>query len=264
VTLPRAFAVPAVLVVVLTIVGAWIDGSRSSSAGAVPATAPSTPAANEPGTVVPAGAGPTTTVAGTPRTACTSVVHIGDSTSVGLMSSDYLQDPTSRIDARYAAVGVTDFRPEISGGRSIVERLKKQENAEEVAQRQRAAGFHGCWVLALGTTDAANMAAGAPLGADQRIERLMAVIGGDPVLWVNAKTLVTDGSWSEPHMQAWDQALTTAAAKYPNIEVYDWAAVAQDAWFQTDRIHYTSAGYAQRARLIADALAVTYPAQAPG
>jgi lysophospholipase L1-like esterase len=65
-------------------------------------------------------------------------------------------------------------------------------------------------------------------------------------------------------MAAWDQALTAAAARYPNLEVYDWAAVVQDDWFQTDRIHYTSAGYAQRARLIADALATAYPAGGPG
>ncbi len=260
-TLPRAFAIPAVLVVVLTVVGAWIDGSRSSSAGSAPvgsvAAAVSTPVSAP--AVTTSGA-PTTVAQAGPRTSCSSVVHIGDSTSVGLMSPDYLSDPATRIDARYAGVGVTDFRAEISGGRSIVERLKQQENAEEVAQRQRAAGFHGCWVLALGTTDAANMAAGAPLPADKRIDRLMAVIGSDPVLWVNVKTLVTDGAWSEPHMQAWDEALTAAAAKYPNIKVYDWAAVAQDAWFQTDQIHYTSAGYAQRASLIAAALAATYPA----
>ena len=34
----------------------------------------------------------------------------------------------------------------------------------------------------------------------------------------------------------------------------------QDAWFQDDGIHYTSAGNAERARLIADALLAAYPA----
>ena len=46
----------------------------------------------------------------------------------------------------------------------------------------------------------------------------MGVIGGDPVLWVNVKTLVDEGAWSEPHMAAWDQALTAAAARYPNLK----------------------------------------------
>jgi hypothetical protein len=253
--LPRALAAPAALVVVLAVVGAWIDGSRPTSAGP---PAPSTMTAPSTGPVAS-----TTTIGPDPRTSCTSVVHIGDSTSVGLMAPDYLHDPTERIDAQYARVGVTDFRNEIAGARSIVERYKEQPNATEVAERQRAAGFHGCWVVALGTTDAANMAAGATLTADQRIDRLMGVIGADPVLWVDVKTLVDEGAWSEPHMAAWDQALTAAAARYPNLEVYDWAAVVQDEWFQTDGIHYTSAGYAQRARLIADALAASFPAS-PG
>ena len=34
----------------------------------------------------------------------------------------------------------------------------------------------------------------------------------------------------------------------------------RDGWFIADGIHYTSAGYAARARLIADALAKAFPA----
>jgi hypothetical protein len=256
VTLPRALAIPAVLVVVLAVIAAWVDGSRSSSADSVAATTTvSASALTASSSVVPS-----TTAAVSARTSCTSVVHIGDSTSVGLVSPDVLPDPATRIDARYAAVGVTDFHSEISGARSTVERLAGQENAEEVATRLRAAGFQGCWVLALGTTDAANIAAGAPLPADRRIDRMMAVIGSDPVLWVDAKTLRTDGPWADPSMRAWDEALTAATARYPNIKIYDWAGVVQDAWFGDDRIHYTTEGYTQRAALIADALAATYPA----
>jgi hypothetical protein len=176
------------------------------------------------------------------------------------MSPSYIADPGARLDAQYARIGVTDFRDEIRGARSIVERYKGEENAHDVATRQRASGFQGCWVLALGTTDAANIGAGASLTAAERIDRMMAVIGSDPVLWVDVKTLVGDGAWSEPHMAAWDEAVTAAAARYPNIKIYDWAAVVQDAWFQHDGIHYTSDGNVQRARMIADALAAAYPA----
>jgi hypothetical protein len=67
-------------------------------------------------------------------------------------------------------------------------------------------------------------------------------------------------------MLLWDQALIRACASYPNMRVYDWAAAAQDGWFISDGIHYTSAGYAARARLIARALAAAFPdpAQAAG
>ena len=262
-TLPRAFAIPAVLVVVLAIIGAWVDGTRSSSADARPLSSELGSAAG----VVPetssapssSASAPTSAPAATGRTSCTSVVHIGDSTSVGLISTDVLPDPATRIDARYASVGVTDFHPEISGARSTVERLQGQENAVEVAERLRAAGFQGCWVLALGTTDAANIAAGAPTTADRRIDRLMSVIGGDPVLWVDVKTLRTDGPWQRSSMLAWNEALGAAAARYPNITIYDWASVVQDGWFGDDRIHYTTEGYTQRAAMIADALVAAYP-----
>jgi hypothetical protein len=232
---------------------------------APPATiAPATlgPTTLPPATLPPATAPPATpvpTAPPAPLTACTSVVHIGDSTSVGLISPNYIADPAQRIDAQYAAVGVTDFRPEISGARSIVERLPGQENADEVAQRERASGFHGCWVLALGTTDAANIAVGSHVSAAERIDRMMAVIGDEPVLWVDVTTRVANGAWSDPHMQAWNLELVAATLRYPNLHVYDWAAVVQDDWFQRDQIHYTSTGYAERSRLIAEALAAAYP-----
>ena len=115
-------------------------------------------------------------------------------------------------------------------------------------------------MLAMGTTDAANIAAGAPMPADRRIDRMMAVIGDDPVLWVDVKTLRTDGPWSELDDAGVEPgAHRGPAARYPNIKVYDWAGVVQDAWFGDDRIHYTTEGYTQRARLIADALGDRLP-----
>lgn len=247
-TLPRATAIPAALVVVLTVVGAWYDGSRSS---ATDDAAPTTTVAV---------AATSTAAAPTGLTSCTSVVHIGDSTSVGMMSPDYIADPALRLDAQYARVGVTDYRNEISGGRSIVEALPNQEDSAEVAARQKATGYEGCWVLALGTTDAANLSAGGALSAARRIDRMFEIIGDDPVLWVNVKTLDTDGDWSNTEMQAWNQALTDATARHPNLHVYDWAAIVPDDWFQPDHRHYTSAGYVERSRLIADALVTAYPA----
>ena len=210
-------------------------------------------------TTLPPTTEPPSTVPAAPHTSCTSVVHIGDSTSVGMMSSAFVADPALRLDAQYAAVGATDFRNEISGARSIVERLTGQLNADEVAQQLRASGYHGCWVLALGTTDAANIAVGSRVSAAQRIDRMMAVIGDDPVLWVDVKTLVADGAWSNPHMQAWNLELVAATTRYPNLQLYDWASVVPDDWFQRDRIHYTATGYTERARLIAEALAASYP-----
>ncbi|MET0325581.1 MAG: SGNH/GDSL hydrolase family protein [Ilumatobacteraceae bacterium] len=267
-SLPRVLAIPAAVVVILTVVGAWIDGSDSASVASVDGAAEvTTPVADDGGdaaaatSVVPPSSSlaPASTVTPT-TTSCTSVVHIGDSTSVGLISEDFIEDPANRIDAQYRRVGVTDPRMEISGARSIVETVGDQLNAKEAAEAIKATGYEGCWVLAMGTTDTANVAVGSPTGLAERIDRMLSVIGDDPIMWVTVKTLDVDGAWSNTNMQTWNQTLTEAQARYPNIEVYDWAAVVQDDWFQDDNIHYTSVGYTERARLIADALVTAYPA----
>jgi hypothetical protein len=179
---------------------------------------------------------------------------------VGLVSEDFIADPAARLDAQYRRVGVTDPRMEISGARSIVETVGDQLNAADAAAAVKATGYEGCWVLAMGTTDTANVAVGSPVGRVERIDRMLAVIGDDPTLWLTVKTLEPEGAWSNANMQLWNQTLLEAQARYPNIQIYDWAAVVQDAWFQDDGIHYTSAGNVERARLIADALVASYPA----
>jgi peptidoglycan/LPS O-acetylase OafA/YrhL len=199
-----------------------------------------------------------------PRTSCRAVVHIGDSTSDGLISPDYLPDPQDRIDARYAQVGVTTFIPEISGARSIVETYEGYPNAYTVAQQLIQQGYHGCWVLALGTNDTANVAVGSPVGLAARIREMMSLIGSQPVMWVNVRSLVAYGPYSESNMLLWNEALLQACASYPNMRVYDWAAAVDDSWFISDGIHYTSAGYAARAYLIAQALAAAFPDQGGG
>ena len=118
-------------------------------------------------------------------------------------------------------------------------------------------------MLALGTNEAANVAAGSNYGFDQRIDRMMQVADGDPVLWINTKSLLTDGPYAEANMEPWDQALLDACAKYPNMRIYDWASDVKDNWFIDDGLHYTTPGYAARARLIASALLEAFPASAP-
>ena len=92
-----------------------------------------------------------------------------------------------------------------------------------------------------------------------RIERMMSDAHGDPVLWVNTRTELSAGPWSEAHEQAWDDALHAALARYPNMRILNWAAIAQPGWFLPDGIHYNSAGCAARARAIADGLARAFP-----
>ena len=243
--------------VVCVLAGAGLTGAvpvKSAAASSSPHPVPSgTRAAPHRASAPAAASGPT-------RSSCRSVVHIGDSTSDGLISPDYLPDARQRIAAQYAQVGVTRLITEISGGRSIVETIDGQPNAYTVAQQLVADGYRGCWVLALGTNDTADVYVGSTVSQAARIQRMMSVIGNQPVMWVNVRSLLTSGPYAESQMQLWNSALLQACARYPDMRVYNWAADAQSSWFIADGIHYTSAGYAARAHLIAQALAAAFPA----
>ncbi len=195
-------------------------------------------------------------------TSCRRVVHIGDSTSEGLDSAEYLPDPKERIENRYAEVGVKETHMEVQGARSIEERFEGEPNAQEVAEAWKAEGYKGCWVLALGTNEAADVAAGSNVGLEERIEKMMNIIGGEPTLWINVKTLPDATEfYSEEGMKKWDEELEKACLRYPNMRVYNWAGDVKEAWFINDGIHFTSPGYAARAELIAHALAHAFPAK---
>jgi len=193
------------------------------------------------------------------KSSCHAVVHIGDSTSEGLTSSNYLPNPKDRSVAQYARVGATTSYFSISGARSIVERFEGEPNAYEAALAWKAEGFKGCWVFALGTNDTADVFVGGSVDQLERIERMMSAVGNEPVLWVNVKSIVPNGPYAASNMVEWDDALLEACPKYPNMRVYDWAAHVKDAWFIDDGIHFTTPGYRARARLIADALAEAFP-----
>jgi peptidoglycan/LPS O-acetylase OafA/YrhL len=201
---------------------------------------------------------------GSVRTRCSELVHVGDSTSIGLMDHAYQPDPKARIDAQYARVGVEDFTADISGARSIVEHYRNRPNALEAVEARTDRGYDGCWTMAMGVNEAANEYVGGVVGFAERIDRVMRHIPSDaPVLWLTVRTLLPDGPYGDPQMRKWNAALVAACARYPNMRVYDWRSEVEDSWYIYDDIHYSTAGYAQRARRIANALAVAFPADGP-
>ncbi|HET7017346.1 MAG TPA: hypothetical protein VFI65_25720 [Streptosporangiaceae bacterium] len=193
------------------------------------------------------------------RTSCKSVAHIGDSTSVDLISPSFVPDPAQRLQARYASAGVRHLKLDASGGRSIVETMPDQVNGYNVARTWWDQGYRGCWVFALGTNDSANIAAGSTVDQLARINQMMSVAHGEPVMWVNVRTMLTSGSWSNANEQAWDKALLIASHKYQNLRIFDWSAIAQPGWFLPDGIHYNSLGCQLRAAAIANALTKAFP-----
>ncbi len=204
----------------------------------------------------PAGPPPT-------KSSCRSVVYIGDSTSEGEISTDYIPNPRLRLPAQMADVGVHTTYPEISGARSIVETFEGQPNAATVAHQHVSEGFRGCWILALGTNDVDNVHDGSPIGFSERIAQMMSIIGHHPVMWVDVVTLLRDGPYREETMQRWNAALTAACRRYPNMRVFDWAAHARRPWFIPDGIHYYSPGYVARTHAIANGLVAAFPEGQP-
>lgn len=185
---------------------------------------------------------------------CKKVAHIGDSLSA------YTVDPLTKA---YAAVGVSaDI--DAYGGRAIKQKLPADpKTGKQAALDFNAAGFDGCWVVALGTNDTANVAAGAWYTRAEAIDEMMEAIdptATDPVMWVNTITTKTTGYYSNDNMKLWNQALNEALTRWPNLKVFDWAAIAAtgSAPF-ADGIHHTTAGYAVRNKAIAEAFVAKYP-----
>jgi len=252
----RAGLVGSAVVLALAIAGMAGLNSAPAEGSAARAAEARAVGATKPPPLTPAQAASST------KSSCKAVIHIGDSTSEGLDSSEYLPIPGQRIEARYAEVGAREQHLEISGARSIEETFEGEPNAQEVAEAWKLEGFKGCWVLALGTNDSANVAVGSAVGERERIDKMMAILVGEPVLWVNVRSIVESGDpYSAENMEKWDEELVAACASYSNMRVYDWASDVKDAWFIEDGIHFTSPGYAARAQLIAQALAHAFPAK---
>jgi hypothetical protein len=180
-------------------------------------------------------------------TSCTSVAHIGDLDN-------------SALDSQLSRAGVTTRNINTRAGRAIVETSGGVPNARDTAAAAAAVGAPTCWVFGLGTTDAANVAVGSPIGAAARIDRMMAVAGNAPVVWVNVRTARSAGAWSNANMTAWNLALNDAAGRYGNLRIVDWAAASGADSYRSDGLNLTDDAAAAQAKLIADTLYEYYVA----
>jgi len=215
-----------------------------------PATVPRTtvPRTTVPRTTVPpAGAAPARAAAALPGTSCGPVAHIGDSTSVGMVSPLDLPDPAQRLAAQYTGVGVRHTWIDASGGRSMVERCRARSTASIRPGIWPVTGS-GLLVTRSGTNDTANVAVGSSVGRH----------GPDPGADVGrARRAGHVGQREDPrlvgpvvrgqHAALERTPCSRPATSTPNLRIFDWASAAQDGWFISDGIHYTSAGYAARA-----------------
>ena len=205
------------------------------------------------------------------RTSCRSVVYIGDSTSAGEITTEYVPNKRQQLPAQLARVGVKRTYVEIEGARSIVETFQGYPNAPTVAENHVSAGYHGCWIVAMGTQDVDNVYDGG-IGYSARINRMMKAVGRQPVMWISAVTILRSGDtylsrgYDEANMQKWNRTLLGLCGRYPNMRIFDWGAWIQRRWFDSDGhfeydgIHYNTVGNIAKARLTANALAHAFPA----
>lgn len=205
---------------------------------------------------------------GPARTRCTTVVHVGDSTSIGMFSDAQLPSPEDNANVAYADVGADVVLPSVVGARSTVEGFQGGPSAADSVDQLVAQGVPAgaCWVIAVGVNDAANRAVGHPGEEIWRIEQILDRIpDGDPVMWATAVTNRGYGPYANENMAPFNDALRAALAAHPQLSLYDWAADAQSAWFmQGDDVHYNPQGNALRAKMFAEALARLYPEQGDG
>ena len=179
---------------------------------------------------------------------CTKIAHIGDSLTAYT---------TPALDAAYREQG---FEPTIDahGARAILQKLSADpKTGKQAALDLRASGFDGCWVVALGTNDTANVAVGSSYTRAKAIDEMMAAIDPEKkakVLWVNTRTKMSSGAWHNDNMVKWNLELEQAKARWPNLQVFDWASYsAANPAPYSDGIHHTPEGYAVRNHAIAAA-----------
>lgn len=162
---------------------------------------------------------------------CQHLVHLGDSLTVSALrwtASDY------------TSLGFVDVKVHAINGGSIW--YPSGESGVEAARRYKKP--QTCWVVALGTNDSSATSA---KNWNARYQSLMAVIGTDPVVWVNVwYDSPTRLNYNKNIASWWNAFILGKAGK--NIYIYDWAALAKSnrKWFIYDGIHNTSTGARQR------------------
>lgn len=199
------------------------------------------------------------------HTSCRSVTYVGESTSVGMVSTLQVPNAAERLEARMKDVGVKRLRVDVSGGRSSIERFMNRPSSVDVITPAFAKNFRGCYVMAFGVNDAANSSFVNSAGtARQRIDLVMKRVGGRPVLWTTAATSpALRGPYADSNMQRYDHELLEATKRYPNLRLYDWRAEADPAWREPDGIHDVRRGSRERALMYSRALAVAFPRGLP-
>lgn len=187
-------------------------------------------------------------------TACSSLVHVGDSLSVGTSAAGGLS-AEERAEGRYAAEGVSPekIRVDALSGRHITGGTEPGEGVVRSTLETTPTEPGRCWVIALGTNDVGGIS--TPAEASARINKIMDQIPEEEqVLWVEvASSAAAAPAFAPANMEKFNEALRAASEKRDNLHVAPWSAETDPSMF-TDGIHLNKDGYAKLAAFTADHL----------
>ncbi len=246
-----------------------VNEEDRAAAAAATETMTATPAA-------PTGTSAATTStqkAAAPAMSCTTVVHVGDSTSIGMFAANQVPNSSDLASVRYKEFGADNVVDSVFGARSTVEGWEAPDGSasypsavasvEELLKQHKSPST--CWVIATGVNDAANMAVGAAVSGPERIAKMMNLLKDQNVLWATVRTNTDVGAYANANMERFNRDLRDAQAKYPKLRIYDWAAESRPEWFAAgDFAHYGAVGNAERSKRFAAALAQAFPAELQG
>ena len=176
-----------------------------------------------------------TTVA--PPPVCHRIIHLGDS-NLGMAMGGFQQAyKKANVDA------IVDF----ANGRAATAAQNDGTSAlTAIAHFQQLVPADGrCWILALGSEDAASSAyAGIDPSID--IHKIIDALGDEQVMWITPVMAGTTGVFNLAAATRYNQALLSSVGGHKNFSVLDWYDIALDHLdqFGPDGVHYQPPLYA--------------------
>lgn len=208
---------------------------------------------------------------------CTTVIHVGDSTSIGLFDTGQLPEGADSGFQTYLNHGADEVVDSVFGARATAQGYEEYPSAITSVSELLAMGQDPdtCWVIATGVNDAANYAALPDYGYEQNpdeikgnIKAMLDLLDGYKVMWNTVGTYQPGNPYyDDSNMQLFNKLLREAADDYDNVAIWDWAAEVAEYpdWFiPGDGTHFIPEGNAQRAERFAAALSNAFPENGTG
>lgn len=190
---------------------------------------------------------------------CESIIHVGDSLSVGMKQAGIEELYTDILDNNDGDENNDQAASRVSysavSGQALIEKTKG-ESGIDVIQRLTSTlneDNEACLVIAFGTNDANNIAHGSAVDARKRIgAALDAAAPVRHIFWVTPA--VAENHAIDRTVNQFSRELSRAA-ELNDLNLIRWNEEVETDLYATDGIHLTSDGYATMANFVAEAVA---------